>query len=278
MSLRNFARKAINNVLRVAGLEVRARMAPPANEETANEVPATEIYEAPQPEPELDLRPYRWLIDMKVKTVLDIGANTGQFAELIHKIIPNAGIISFEPLEDCYQELLINGRKLGDFKAYNFALGTSEGKVPIYRSEFSPSSSLLPMADLHKEAFPFTKRGSVETINVKKLDDLNLHIFYPLLVKIDVQGFEDKVISGGQKTIEKADVLIVEVSFQTLYDGQPMFDRIYMQLKKLGFSYRGNWYQNDDVRNGSALQADAIFIKIPGNIKRHEEKVTEFSQ
>jgi len=255
MNLKSIVKKVIDLPLWPLGLEIRAKhKIHPVDESPI--VISNEIELAPEHSPN------QWLIDKKIKTVLDIGANTGQFAATIHEIIPKARIVSFEPLKDCYKELLRNGENLGSFKAYNCALGTEEGKVTIYRSEFSPSSSLLPMGDLHKEAYPFTKNGTEEKVKVRKLDKIKrLGITYPLLVKIDVQGFEDKVIDGGYKTIREASVLIVEASFQTLYEGQPMFDDIYARLKKLGFSYHGNWYQDNDSRNGSALQADAIFIK-----------------
>ena len=41
-----------------------------------------------------------------------------------------------------------------------------------------------------------------------------------------------------------------------------MFDKIYSQSKSLGFVYHGNWYQSTyDRGDGSALQAEAIFVK-----------------
>lgn len=265
MKSRTIVRKIVNKPLRSLGIEVRAVRPTPKIDPIAEvpEVHEEDVKVNPHPKFEpFDLTPYGWLIEKNIKTVLDIGANTGQFAEMIHYMLPHAGIISFEPLSDCYDKLVRAGSKLGDFKAYNFALGNKEGKVPIYRSEFSPSSSLLPMGNLHKEAFPFTKEGSVEHIEVKRLDDLKLQIEKPLLIKIDVQGFEDHVIEGGQNIIEKASVIIVEISFEKLYEGQPLFDKIYTELKGLGFEYHGNWYQNNDVRNGTALQADGIFIKV----------------
>lgn len=258
MTLKSIIRSSANIPLGWLGVEIQRK---PKAHEQVEEIVAVEEVDTPE-EQIIDLSPYRWLINKKIRTVLDIGANTGQFADLIHKITPQAKIISFEPLRDCFKELEENGKKFGDFKAYNVALGDSEGEVPIYRSEFSPSSSLRPMAALHKAAYPFTKRGTVEKIVVKRLDGIkDLEIEHPMLVKIDVQGFEDKVIDGGSSTISKAQVLIVETSFQTLYKGQPMFGAIYDRLTKLGFNYRGNWYQDNDSRDGAALQSDAIFIK-----------------
>lgn len=258
MRVRSLAAGAVNKPLRMVGLEIKKMQPELHSKEDSIVVPTEQL---PEPIQKENFDEYKWLIRIGIKSILDIGANEGQFAEMIHKIIPHAGITSFEPLPDCYERLLENGVCLGDFKAYNYALGDTDGKTKIYRSEFSPSSSLLPMGNLHKKAFPFTKNGSVEIIKVKKLDDLNLKLESPILVKIDVQGFEDKVINGGIKTISMADVIIVELSFEKLYEGQPMFDQIYNRLKELGFSYHGNWYQNNDVRDGKALQADGIFIK-----------------
>jgi hypothetical protein len=46
-----------------------------------------------------------WLLDAGIKTILDIGANTGQFARLAHEVFPGASIYSFEPLPDCFETL-----------------------------------------------------------------------------------------------------------------------------------------------------------------------------
>jgi hypothetical protein len=82
----------------------------------------------------------------------------------------------------------------------------------------------------------------------------------PLLIKIDVQGFERMVILGGIQTIKKAEVLIVEVSFQELYENQVPFDTIYSLLTGLGFTFIGNYDQLLSPKDGSILQADAIFL------------------
>jgi Methyltransferase FkbM domain len=82
-----------------------------------------------------------------------------------------------------------------------------------------------------------------------------------ILIKIDVQGFEDRVIAGGLKTIQMAKLLIVETSFESLYDDQPLFDTIYEMLKRMGLTYHGNFNQFLNPIDGNILQADGIFIK-----------------
>ena len=163
--------------------------------------------------------PYEWLKGMNIQTVLDIGANTGQFASKFHRLLPDASLYSFEPLEDCYNELLKKMGHVPNFRAFNFALGDKTGQAQIYRNDYTPSSSFLPMEELHKQAFPYTKHATVQKINVKRLDDMlgKLDIVENVLVKIDVQGTEDKIIIGGEQLLSRTSIMIVETSFKPLY-------------------------------------------------------------
>jgi FkbM family methyltransferase len=206
---------------------------------------------------------FRWMRNLNIRTVLDVGANIGQFADQIHAIVPEAAIYSFEPLPECCELLVKKMGHVPKFRAFNFALGSEASETKMYKSEFTPSSSILRMRELHKQAFPFTTKESLEKIAVKRLDDVtgDLELDENILIKIDVQGFEDRVIAGGLKTIQMAKLLIVETSFENLYDDQPLFDAIYESLKRIGFAYHGNFSQLLNPVDGSILQADGIFIK-----------------
>jgi FkbM family methyltransferase len=205
---------------------------------------------------------FNWIRNLNIRTVLDVGANTGQFAGEIHAILPEAAI-SFEPLRECYDLLVENMSHLPKFRAFDFALGSEASEIEMHRSEFTPSSSILRMSELHKRAFPFTSKEALGKIAVKRLDDVtgDLDLAENILIKIDVQGFEDRVIAGGLKTIQIAKLLIVETSFESLYDDQPLFDTIYETVKRMGFAYHGNFSQLLNPIDGNILQADGIFIK-----------------
>jgi FkbM family methyltransferase len=198
-----------------------------------------------------------------VQTVFDIGANNGQFAKDIHKRLPSAQIYSFEPLKVPYRDLVDSMVHVRNFKAYNIALGDTTGEVEMHRSSFTPSSSLLPMTDLHKKLYPKSALLSTETIRIEKLDDIakNISIKKPLMVKMDVQGFEDKVIAGGLDTLAHAAVVLVETSFKELYEGQPLFKDIHDKLAALGFSYFGNNGQHFDPQTGDLIYEDSIFVR-----------------
>lgn len=209
---------------------------------------------------------FTWLKDFNINTILDIGANEGQFAIEISHFIPNVCIYSFEPLREVFEKLTANSYKIcGSFQSYNIALGNFNGVTKIYRNKFSPSSSILKMANLHEEIFPFTKESLEEEIVIRKLDDFiiekNLQLIDNILIKLDVQGYEKEVINGGLKTFKKAKIAIIEVSFYELYKGQPLFEDIYDLLLDLEFKYKGSINPNFNSKTGLPLFADAIFIK-----------------
>ncbi len=217
-----------------------------------------------------DLRRYRPEPDrsilwqkLDIHTVIDIGANTGQFATEIRGVLPTAWIYSFEPLESCFDTLEQSFKEDSKFKAFNYALGTKEEVMEMNRSEYAPSSSILPMSDNHKKLFPHTTEHTLEQIHIKILDEVAKSIQFEkeIMIKVDVQGFEDKVIEGGLDTFGKARVVLIENSFIELYKGQPLFDNIYQKLKSLGFSYRGSTQQKLDKNTGEIISEDSLFIK-----------------
>lgn len=212
---------------------------------------------------EAERRRTLWLRNMNIETILDIGANTGQFAKSMHELFPEATLYSFEPLKDSYEELLVQFKNVPQFQAFNVALGDETGIVEMHRSEYSPSSSLLSMNDLHKTSFPYTKKEIIQKVDLVCLDDIasRLELRKPMLVKLDVQGYEDKVISGGKSVIGQADIVITELSVEQLYDGQPLFDEIYKTMTSMGFQYRGNYDQLCSPDDGRVLQVDGIFTR-----------------
>lgn len=198
-----------------------------------------------------------------IDTVIDVGANNGQFALDIHARLPSATIYSFEPLHDTYKELVENLKDVPTFRAFNVGLGDAAETKTIFRSSFSPSSSLLPMTDLHKKLYPKSAGATPETITIRKLNDVasGMNLNGNVLVKLDVQGYEDKVLRGGTEVLRHAKVLVTEVSFVTLYEGQPLFNDIYTIARELGFTYAGSRERHYSSQTGELLYEDSIFVK-----------------
>jgi FkbM family methyltransferase len=205
---------------------------------------------------------FKWLQERNIATVLDIGANIGQFAQFINKILPHARIHSFEPLQDQYRQLEQLRQMIPLLQCYPFAVGSENNEMEINANEFSASSSLLPMTELHTSAFPFTKHTAAQKVQVRTLDSMMTEIKPEknIMLKIDVQGFELEVLKGSGSLLHLVDVILVETSFQELYRGQPLFNDIYQFLLSKNFSYHGSFDQIFMRMNGEVLQADAIFI------------------
>jgi FkbM family methyltransferase len=203
-----------------------------------------------------------WLQRLGVRTVVDIGANIGQFALVARAAFPHATLHCFEPLPDCFQQLQKHLGKRPGVILHNVALGARAETRAMIRNPYSPSSSLLEMAPSHVRAFPFTAGGERVPVSVSTLDAelAGQGIEEPVLLKIDVQGTEDRVIAGGRSILTRTAVAIIETSFEPLYAGQLLFDEIQEVMRGLRFSYRGNLGQLNSPEDGRVLQCDAVFV------------------
>ncbi len=195
------------------------------------------------------------------KSILDIGANGGQSAALLLELFPGVPICSFEPLADCFRQVETFLSDNGPGKAFHYALGDATETTTIHRSEFSPSSSLLAMDSLHKSEFPQTANSRLEEIEVRRLDDLadEMSLEPPIVIKVDVQGFEGRVIAGGKETFGRAAALVIELTSYPLYQSQSTFEDVQDQLQVLGFVFRGVIDQMHSPKDGRILQFDALF-------------------
>jgi FkbM family methyltransferase len=207
---------------------------------------------------------YRWLEPLGIRTVVDIGAHQGEFARRIHGVLPKAAIVSFEPLPDCYRELQKVTAELPAHRAFNVALGATAGQAEMQQNEFTPASSLLATGPGMQQQLPFAATTRAVSVTVDTLDAAvaKLELRDNLFVKIDVQGFECQVIDGGRETLRRAKLVVVETSFQRIYEGQPLFGAVYDKLvQELGFRYAGSWDQQPSPIDGAPLQEDSIFLR-----------------
>ncbi len=256
MNVKTVAKRLLKSPFRALGMDI-VRWRPPKSQPVilTSELDMIQAF-SPQYKPE-----NHWFAKCGIQTVLDVGAHMGEFAQRIRTMLPDAELICFEPLEEPFTKLTKRFGGQPNFRAIRCALGEKTGQHEIHHNEYAPSSSLLPMTKLHKQSFTFAVKEQTEIVEVRRLSDVvrELNLRDPLLLKLDVQGFEDKVIAGGENVVARAKIIIIEVSFQPLYEGGPLFDDIYRLLKKHGFMYNGNFEQLFSPKDGRILQADAIF-------------------
>ena len=206
-----------------------------------------------------------WLVDYNIRTILDIGSYRGRFSLEINKFLPNAKIFAFEPLKESYQELLKNTRHIKCLEAFNIGLGNTNENTMIYKHDFTPASSLLQATPKNIEIFPYIGQSNKQNITLCRLDDFvisnNLTLTPEIFIKMDVQGFENKVINGGKNVFEKSRIIMCEVSFLPLYNEQASFDSLYELLSKIGFEFKGVIDRVLHPENGLPIYGDLLFIK-----------------
>jgi FkbM family methyltransferase len=199
----------------------------------------------------------------KIDTVIDIGANAGQFAQHVRREVGFEGLIlSFEPLSTAFKLLNANADNDCFWKVFNYALGDVEGKHEINIAANSYSSSILDMLSPHLKSAPDSKYLGKETIQIKTLDS----VFKPLCenarniyLKIDTQGFEKRVLRGAEKSLAYIDTVQIEMSLVPLYDGEPVVNEILQIMTQNGYTLIGVEQGLSDPNGAQLLQMDGFF-------------------
>jgi len=190
------------------------------------------------------------------RTVLDVGASRGQFALFAQQEWPDATIVCFEPLADPAAKLrrLLQGR----VSIHQVALGSAPSILEMNVSGRDDSSSLLPLGRQIDE-YPATAVTTSSVVSVDILDNyFEPATPTPVLLKIDVQGYELEVLKGAKSSLDLVGEILCECSFVELYSGQPLASDIVVFLKSAGFELAGVSGISRS-RSGGQLQADLLF-------------------
>lgn len=206
------------------------------------------------------------LIDTyQIDNVIDVGANTGQFASTLRDQIKYSGRInSFEPLSLPFKILETKSRNDQFWTVYNYALGDFIGEAEINIAENSYSSSLLNMMQTHLDAAPNSKYISKQTISVKTLDSIFTDIASSkdkIFMKIDTQGFESKVLKGAENSLKKISMIQLEMSLVSLYESEILFEDMLGLMKGYGYKLIGLVPGFTNLNTGHLLQVDGIFSR-----------------
>lgn len=205
------------------------------------------------------------LASRRINLVFDVGANIGQYAGALRTAGYRGKLVSFEPLSTPHAQLLRASQ--GDEKwevASRIAIGDHEGEIEMHIAGNSVSSSALRMLDRHANAAPESAYISTERVQLSRLDTQARGYMQPGTVpflKIDTQGYEDRVLNGAPDLLGKVSGLQLELSLVPLYEGQHLFDALIERLRSLGFSIWAIWPGIYDPHEGRMLQVDATFFR-----------------
>lgn len=218
---------------------------------------------------------------LEAGTLIDVGANRGQFSLAARHVFPDIEIHAFEPLaaeRDVFRSVVGESAAL-----YPVALGRAAGTSPFFVTSRRDSSSLFEPASANADTFGVTLAEST-AIEVARLRDvINLTALRkPILLKLDVQGGELGVLEGAGDVLGLIDWIYTEASFVPFYERQPLAGDLISFLVQRGFMLRGVFNHSVEPGIGPA-QADFLFENAscrdaaepggsawPSGIPRHE--------
>lgn len=199
-----------------------------------------------------------------VDSVIDVGANRGQFRDFLREEVGFRGpIVSFEPAAGPFEELERKARRDRLWMPVNAALGTED-----------TSMTLNIMAEPELSSFLRPKEGGLryrdnvvvatERVAVRRLDDVaheierRFRLDKPYL-KLDTQGYDMQVIAGAQSFLARVRALQSEMSILPVYERMPTFVEAIALLEAKGFDISGMFPVAEDARM-RLIEFDCVMV------------------
>lgn len=207
-------------------------------------------------------------------TVFDVGGNRGDFAEEAVEAWPDARVFSFEPIPVV---ALANAERslLGErWSVYTLALSDRRGEQVLRwcRNQDSASTMQKP-GSTRAEHFGIVDRFHPITVHTATLDDLVDYVDGRLLVKIDVEGHEGKVIAGGGDVLSLASTVVCEVQADaSIFLGSPSPAEVDDMLQACGLTFMG---KAGELRSpdGTLLQYDGVWVRASATPRKRHSKL-----
>ena len=162
------------------------------------------------------------------ESILDIGANVGQFYNEIKEIFPNSYYYLIEGNDSC--EVVLETLNVD----YSISLLSDiEKEVDFYVRKHEPRCT---GNSIYREYTSFYDDDQIIILKkqTKTLSNiLNNKVFD--LIKIDVQGSEIDIINGGIDIIKNAKGVLMEISLVEYNQNAPVKEFVYEYMSNIGF-------------------------------------------
>lgn len=194
--------------------------------------------------------------EIQLDVIFDIGAAKGTWTEEVRSFFPEALYVLVDPLPENLEPLGAVAVRCRNALVVAAAVG-ARSETREFRIHGDQSSFLNSLA------FP----GESITVPVRTCDGILDDVWPPhrnapkVLLKIDVQGFEMEVLRGADRTLECTDALLVEVSIQRIYEGNPRAHEVIAYLGARGFCIYDIASYVQRPYDRALTQVDLVFVR-----------------
>ena len=209
----------------------------------------------------------------KNPVIFDVGANKGQSIKKYLNMFDQPIIHSFEPLENDFNYMYDEFKNNKNIFLNNFALGDkSEEKnfnvmAKTENSSFNKINLNTDWLKKKSKEYKTTEDGyitKIQKVKIKKLDDYvkTNNIDKIDLLKIDTQGYEDKVLEGSKNTIKgnRIKVILTEIMFDNVYEKHFSFSDIEKFILPHNFRMVGIDLPINNIFTYSSFGADVYYF------------------
>jgi FkbM family methyltransferase len=201
----------------------------------------------------------------RIDTVLDVGANTGQYGQRLRDWGYDGRIVSFEPLASAHEKLKTRSAPDRAWQvAPRMAIGDRDGEIDIQVSAESDMSSILPQSDLLQQISPTSAVQATERVPIRRLDSVASDYVtaeHSVFLKIDTQGFEPQVLDGSEALLPRLVGTQLEMSLLPIYEGEQDYRTMIQRLEAGGFGLHLVLPGYFERKLGRMLEIDGVFVR-----------------
>lgn len=209
----------------------------------------------------------RRLFDLlQIDTVLDVGANTGQYHDFLRMHVGFKGaIVSFEPVSKNVSVLHQRAEADPGWRICDVALGKEDATMVINVMMRDSFSSFLNPAETAPGMFKELNTVDYqETVNIKRLDAILDQVLPQgagknIYLKLDTQGYDLNVVEGASGVLDRIRALQSEVAVLRIYDDMPDYFTSIQTLNQKGFEVTGLFPVTRD-ENQRVVEFDCVMI------------------
>jgi FkbM family methyltransferase len=203
-----------------------------------------------------------------VRSILDVGANRGEWSRLAMHSFPSACCLLIEPQTEMIPHLQSFARRFSQAQYKLAGAGAQSGELTLTVWDDRAGSSFVP-TDTFEQTKGFERR-TVPIITVNSLIAEGL-LPVPDLVKIDVQGFELEVLKGMTHCFESMQVCIIEVSLMEFFPSAPLIMDIMSFMAENGYVL---YDVVDSMRrplDDALAQLDCVFVRTDSVLRANKQ-------